>query len=552
MDYYERGLFNQILGQQDPQSAHGFVTYYQPMRAGGIKTYTNDYNNFTCDHGTGMESQSKFADSIYFRSADTLYVNLFIASTLSWPEKGISVRQDTQFPEQLSTKLTITTSGGATALPIKIRVPSWVQPGWQLTINGAAQTVTATPGTYITLNRTWNNGDVVNIIMPAALAVERTPDSATVSSVRFGGIVLSGAYGTTQLTSLPTLVPSSIQPTATPLQFTAQANGAQVQLIPFYKMHHQRYTVYWNTNAAPPPELVAWYRFDETGGTSAADSSGNPAGGPATLVGGTSFVTGKKNQAVRLDGASGFAQLPSGLVSNVQSCTVATWVNLATNKVLHVPDAAERQRRSPVRDHHGRRGGRAADQRGDTAGHRRLEASRGDALRRHRYPLCRRSGGREGRDHVDAVVARRHVEHLHRQVAVQQRSTAHRPGRRAADLQPRAEPDRRARAVPDPLKSDHARARAAICALAARTLRVSGPSVLATYRIRHDDHRSRRPTVVDVEPAEHALDRDRLERVDRCHATRRYALAEPLVRSTLVKNSVSIGDKRCKMCTGSA
>lgn len=331
MDYYERGLFNQILGQQDPQSAHGFVTYYQPMRPGGIKTYANDYNNFTCDHGSGMESQNKFADSIYFRSADTLYVNLFIASTVSWPEKGVTVRQDTQFPEQLTTKLTITTSGGGVALPIKIRVPSWVQPGWQLTINGAAQTLTATPGTYVTLSRTWNSGDVVNLTMPAAIAVERTPDSATVQSVRFGGIVLSGAYGTTQLTSLPTLTPSSIQPTSTPLQFTAQANGAQVTLIPFYKMHHQRYTVYWSTNAAPPPELVAWYRFDETGGTSAADSSGNPAGGPATLVGGTSFVTGKTTRALRLDGTSGYARLPSGLVSNVQSFTIAAWVNLTAN-----------------------------------------------------------------------------------------------------------------------------------------------------------------------------------------------------------------------------
>jgi hypothetical protein len=76
---YERGLFNQILGEQDPQSAHGVVTYYTPLRPGGIKTYANDYNNFTCDHGSGMESQTKFADSIYFRSADALYVNLFIA-----------------------------------------------------------------------------------------------------------------------------------------------------------------------------------------------------------------------------------------------------------------------------------------------------------------------------------------------------------------------------------------------------------------------------------------------------------------------------------------
>jgi DUF1680 family protein len=331
MDYYERGLFNQILGEQDPQSSHGFVTYYTPLRPGGIKTYANDYNNFTCDHGSGMESQNKFADSIYFHSADTLYVNLFIASVLSWLEKGITVRQDTQFPDQLSTKLTITTSAAAVALPIKIRVPYWVQPGWQLTVNGATQALTAVPGTYMTISRTWNNGDVITVTMPAAIALDKTPDSAVVQSVRYGGIVLAGAYGTTQLTSLPTLTPASIQATQTPQEFTAQANGAQVRLIPFYKMHHQRYTVYWTTPAAPPPEVVAWYRFDESGGTSAADSSGNPTGGPATLIGGASFVAGKKSNALKLDGASGYARLPAGLLSNVSDFTVAVWVNLVAN-----------------------------------------------------------------------------------------------------------------------------------------------------------------------------------------------------------------------------
>jgi uncharacterized protein len=327
MDYYERALFNQILGEQDPQSAHGFVTYYTPLRAGGIKTYSNDYNNFTCDHGSGMESHTKFAESIYFRSADTLYVNLFIASTVNWSELGITVRQDTQFPDQLSTRLTITTASPR-ALPIKLRVPYWVQPGYRLTINGAVQTVTATPGTYLTINRTWNNGDVIDVTMPAAIALERTPDSATVQSVRYGGIVLAGAYGTTQLTSLPTLTPSSIQATSVAQEFTAQANGAQVRLIPFYKMHHQRYSVYFRTPGAPAPELVAWYRFDETGGTSAADASGNPSGGPATLVGGATFGPGRVGNALRLDGSSGYARLPSGLLASIGDFTVALWVNL--------------------------------------------------------------------------------------------------------------------------------------------------------------------------------------------------------------------------------
>src|ERR1041384_4906699 len=142
MDYYELALFNQILGEQDPNSSHGFVTYYTPLRAGGIKTYANDYNDFTCDHGTGMESQTKFADSIYFYSAETLYVNLFVASTLTWPGRGITVRQDTGFPESPSTKLTIT---GAGPIDLRVRVPSWAA-GAQLRVNGAVQSGVLTPG----------------------------------------------------------------------------------------------------------------------------------------------------------------------------------------------------------------------------------------------------------------------------------------------------------------------------------------------------------------------------------------------------------------------
>jgi uncharacterized protein len=73
MDYYERTLNNHVLGAQHPRSSHGFHCYYVPLRAGGIKTYSNDYNNFTCSHGTGMESHTKFADSIYFYNGSTLY-----------------------------------------------------------------------------------------------------------------------------------------------------------------------------------------------------------------------------------------------------------------------------------------------------------------------------------------------------------------------------------------------------------------------------------------------------------------------------------------------
>ena len=247
VDYYELALFNQILGQQDPNSSHGFVSYYTPLRPGGIKTYANDYNNFTCDHGTGMESHTKFADSIYFYSGETLYVNLFIASVLSWPGRGLTVRQDTTFPSASSTRLTITGSGH---IALKVRVPAWSN-GMTVRINGTQQSVTATPGTYLTIDRTWSNGDVVDISVGAALRFPRTNDNANVGAVTYGPIVFAGEYGSTDLHgTLPTLRSGSlVRDPANPLRFTGTAGTGAVSLIPLYQLHHQRYTVYWNVTA---------------------------------------------------------------------------------------------------------------------------------------------------------------------------------------------------------------------------------------------------------------------------------------------------------------
>jgi uncharacterized protein len=246
LDYYERGLYNQILGQQNPNSSHGFVAYYQPLRVGGIKTYSNDYNNFTCgspypptiprNMGTGMESHTKFADSIYFFAGETLYVNLFIPSVLNWTQRGVTIRQDTTFPDQPSTRLAVT--GGSGHIALKIRVPSWARTGTQVRINGVLQNVTVTPNTFLTLDRNWVSGDVVTVSMTPTVTLERTPDNASVQAVKFGGIVLAGEYGSNNLSALPRLTPSSLRADpSVPLRFTGTASTGLVSLIPFFRMH---------------------------------------------------------------------------------------------------------------------------------------------------------------------------------------------------------------------------------------------------------------------------------------------------------------------------
>jgi DUF1680 family protein len=314
MDFYEKAVYNQTLASQDPNSAHGFQCYYVPLRPGGIKTYSNDYNSFVCCHGTGMESNTKYNDTIYFHDGgSTLYVNLFIPSTLTWGTH--TIRQDTTFPLAGSTRLTVTGSG---AFTMRIRIPAWAT-GASIKVNGTA---TATPavGAYATINRTWASGDVVDVTLPMVLSREPANDNTSVQAVKVGPIVLGGLFGTSNLSALPTLNPASLAATSTPLQYTA--NG--VTLAPFYQVHGQRYSVYWSVSGSSTlPDLLARYPFDN----SAADASGN--GRTATLSG-TTWVTGRTTGALGLNGSTAYASLPAGILAGAVDFSIALWVRLDT------------------------------------------------------------------------------------------------------------------------------------------------------------------------------------------------------------------------------
>ena len=322
--FYEKALYNHVLGAQDPRSSHGFHCYYVPLRPGGTKTYSNDYNNFTCCHGTGMESHTKFADSIYFHNGETLWVNLFIPSVLTWPGRGITIRQDTSFPNTSSTRLTVT---GAGHIALRIRIPYWTS-GAQIRVNGTLQSVTTTPGTYATVDRTWASGDVVDVSLPMALYREAAPDNSGVQGVKYGPVLLAGLYGTNNLSSMPTLDPASLTPTAAPLQFTGSASTGTVTLAPFFGVHGQRYTVYWTVAGGSLPPFVAHYLFNEGAGTTAADATGN--GRTATLAGGANWTTGRSGGAVNLSGSGAYVSLPAGILAGATAFSVATWVRLDT------------------------------------------------------------------------------------------------------------------------------------------------------------------------------------------------------------------------------
>src|SRR4029077_5345442 len=182
-DYYERALYNHILASQNPDD--GMVCYFVPLKAGARKTYSTPFNSFTCCLGTGMENHTKYGDSIYFHSNDALWVNLYIASELRWREKGLSLTQETRYPDADTMRFTFKTRKPVT-LTVRLRYPAWATQGLSVSINDRPQSVNAKPGSFVELRRTWKTGDRISLSIPMSLRLEALPDNPHRVAILYG------------------------------------------------------------------------------------------------------------------------------------------------------------------------------------------------------------------------------------------------------------------------------------------------------------------------------------------------------------------------------
>jgi uncharacterized protein len=256
-DFYERALFNHVFGTQHP--GDGRVIYNLTLEMGGFKLYQDPFG-FTCCVGTGMENHAKYGESIYFHGDDCLYVNLFIASELNWKDKGLIIRQTTNFPDTDSSTL-IFTCKKPTELAVQYRCPYWAQQGVLLTINGKEQQVNIEPGALGTIRRTWKTGDRLYIRIPMNLRLETMPDNKDRVAIMHGPLVLAGDLGEVNeaKASRPDLVPVLVTEHRDPLEWIRSIENkpntfqtvnvgrpGDVTLTPFFRMHDRRYSIYWD------------------------------------------------------------------------------------------------------------------------------------------------------------------------------------------------------------------------------------------------------------------------------------------------------------------
>ncbi len=269
-EYYERALYNDILASQDPQT--GMMTYFISLEPGFFKTFSTPFNSFWCCVGTGMENHSKYGKFIYMHGGDSLYVNLFIPSLLKWKEKGITVRQETRFPDSQESVLSLKMTGSQ-KMTLMIRHPSWAGAGFAIRINGKRAAVTGQPGSYESVTRMWHDGDRVEIMLPMRLRVEPMADDSSKVAIMYGPVVLAGELGgyvplpyaknNNDFFDLPTvsvpdlaIIDKPVNKWLKPvpgkqLHFKTVGVGRpnDVELAPLYEISHQHYTVYWNVAA---------------------------------------------------------------------------------------------------------------------------------------------------------------------------------------------------------------------------------------------------------------------------------------------------------------
>ncbi len=254
MDWYERALFNHILASQHPET--GMVKYKGYLDMPARKGFSHPTDSWWCCVGSGMEIHTSYGEDVYYRSADSLFVNLFMATELDWAERNVRIRQETDFPLATSSRITVSPRRPA-ELSLLIREPAWWGGPMQVSVNGEPHQVPASNG-YVEIRRTFSDGDVVEVEIPRELRIESMPDNPDRIAFFHGPVLLNVILDNDHV---PELMGSNDQLLASlepvpgqPLHFRAegigriQENGVwtttDIYLMPHYQVVEERYSVY--------------------------------------------------------------------------------------------------------------------------------------------------------------------------------------------------------------------------------------------------------------------------------------------------------------------
>ncbi|GAB3416536.1 glycoside hydrolase family 127 protein [Niabella aquatica] len=271
-DFYERALYNHILGSQNPST--GMVSYFTPLAPGYKKSFSAPFESFWCCVGTGLENHSRYGEFIYSKSADKgVFINLFIPSVLE--DKGLGLKmamhsQLTAGKDELTLTLQLDRDK---SFPLYLRIPAWAQDAGVF-VNGKKYSLQKNmSGSYLKLQRKWKSGDVISCKFPMSLRIETTPDDEDLHALAYGPFLLSSklksqfSFGND---SIPVVVSDEKEPSVwlskiqDEMRFVTKEAGvpAQLEFQPFYKEINNPYQVYFRLYSKAKWEKIKNSYFD--------------------------------------------------------------------------------------------------------------------------------------------------------------------------------------------------------------------------------------------------------------------------------------------------
>ncbi|HPN47539.1 MAG TPA: glycoside hydrolase family 127 protein, partial [Bacteroidales bacterium] len=280
-DFYEQALYNHILSTQHPE--HGGYVYFTSARPRHYRVYSQVNQAMWCCVGSGMENHGKYNQFVYTHRGDSLYVNLFIPTELQWRDKGVVITQETAFPYETSSRLSIRIPGGGSRdFSLWLRHPYWADSSaYCLRINGEIVAHNSRPQTYVCISRSWHHGDVLSIDLPMKVHYKTLPNVNEYLALMYGPILLGANVSTDRLDGLlaaegrmdhvaegpllplnqaPVLVGNRdslaqavhLVDSATLsfevtdfLKHNYDTTYQHLKLQPFYSLHDARYMMYW-------------------------------------------------------------------------------------------------------------------------------------------------------------------------------------------------------------------------------------------------------------------------------------------------------------------
>lgn len=268
-DFCEKALFNHILASQEPDT--GAKTYFVSLDPGHFKVYGTEDDSFWCCTGTGMENPARYHRSVAHSDGKTLTLNQYLPSVVETP--GLRIRIETNYPLESRVDMAVEKAGEG-AQRLRLRRPGWMEAPLVVHIDGVAWGETRKP--YLDLPEGLKEGCRISFDLPLDLRLEKSREEDHRTAVFQGPLVLAAGLGRDDFPpsdvqgdhlalmgwnslSVPPVVISDQAPQAW-IRKSASGAGAMptfeilpglmkegaVPLVPFFALHHQRYTVYFD------------------------------------------------------------------------------------------------------------------------------------------------------------------------------------------------------------------------------------------------------------------------------------------------------------------